>query len=607
MTASGSMPMRHGVGAVPGVPVPGAPEGEWTLPAALRALYARVPQRELFVFVDEAGRDVASLDVAGLVAETERIRRLLAGRGVLPGERAVLLYLPSLDFVSAFLGCLAAGVIPVPVAPPNPFRPGYDAEVLAGVAAGCGAAVVLTHDDYRLLVTPDDRWPPVPWESTHPGTGGDGVTAEVFDGWHEPKDLDEPAFLQYTSGSTGTPKGVVVSHRNIGHELVALARDLGLGEETVAVTWVPHFHDLGLISFLLNTVVGYSSRTYVLSPLSFLRKPSLWFEVVSRVRATHTAAPNFAFDLIVRKTTPEQRAEWDLGSLRVVGSSGELIRPATVRRFLDAFTPAGFRPDAFYPTYGMAEHTLSISMGGSGPLRVDAAAIERGRAVPVQDGAPGAVSYWACGTVTKPGGQLRIVDPHTSAPCGPGEIGEVWVDSVTKARGYWELPEETEATFRAAVTDGDPRRYLRTGDLGFLHDGELYVTGRFKDLIIIRGHNHYPQDIEDGLRDAHPSVRPGGLAAFSVPAAHEEAAGERLVVFVETAGEPTPDQAREIVRAVRATVRRDHGIACEVVLGPRGLVLKTTSGKVRRSACREAYLRGRAAVWGDGSAPERGA
>ncbi|MEO3808286.1 fatty acyl-AMP ligase [Sphaerisporangium sp. B11E5] len=595
MTASGGVSVRQGAGVVPGLP-----EGEWTLLAAVRALYERVPRRVLLVYVNEAGRDVASLDVTGLVAETERIRALLVEHGLRPGERAVLVYLPSLDFVSAFLGCLAAGVVPVPVAPPNPFRPGYDVEVLSAVVAGAGAAALLTHDDYRLLVTEDDGWPAVPWVSTHPGTAPGDVADDVFDGWYEPGDLDEPVFLQYTSGSTGTPKGVVVSHRNIHHELIAIARDLGLGDETVAVTWVPHFHDLGLISFLLNTVVGHSARTYVLSPLSFLRKPSLWFEVISRVRATHTAAPNFAFDLITRKTTPEQRAEWDLGSLRVVGSSGELIRPATVQRFLEAFTPAGFPPHAFYPTYGMAEHTLSISMGGSGPLRVDAAAIERGRAVPLTgeaDGRP-AASYYACGWVTKPGARMRIVNPYTAAPCGPGEVGEIWVDSVTKARGYWGLPEETEATFGAAVADGDPRRYLRTGDLGFVHEGELFVTGRFKDLIIIRGHNHYPQDIEDGLRGAHPAIRPGGVAAFSVPAPRDEAAGERLVVFVETNGDaPGPGEAAEIVRAVRGTVRRDHGIATEVVLGPRGLVLKTTSGKVRRAACREAYLRGEATAW----------
>ncbi|GAA1264720.1 fatty acyl-AMP ligase [Sphaerisporangium rubeum] len=575
------------------------PPGEWTLLAALRALYERVPRRVLLVYVDEAGRDAGSLDVTGLVAETERIRGLLLDHGLRQGDRAVLLYLPSLDFVSAFLGCLAAGVVPVPVAPPNPFRPGYDAEVLSAVVAGSAAAALLTHDDYRSLVTPDSRWPAVPWVSTHPGTAAEAATDEVFGRWYEPADLDEPVFLQYTSGSTGTPKGVVVSHRNIHHELIAIARDLGLGDDTVAVTWVPHFHDLGLVSFLLDTVVGFSSRTYVMSPLTFLRDPALWLEVISRVRATHTAAPNFAFDLVVRKTTPERRARLDLRSLRVVGSSGELIRPGTVSRFLEAFTPSGFPPRAFYPTYGMAEHTLSITMGGSGPLRVDAEAIEKGKAVPLadDDGRP-AVAYHACGWVTKPGARLRIVDPRTMEPCGPEEVGEIWVDSVTKARGYWGLPEETEATFRAVVADGDPRRYLRTGDLGFVHDGELFVTGRYKDLIIIRGHNHYPQDIEDSLRDAHPVIRPGGVAAFSVPAPRDEAAGERIVVFAETNGDaPSLEEAAEITRAVRGVVSRDHGVAAEVVLGPRGLVLKTTSGKIRRSACREAYLKGEAAVW----------
>ncbi|WP_181871285.1 fatty acyl-AMP ligase [Sphaerisporangium album] len=576
---------------------------ERTLTEALRALAGRVPARRLFVQVDDEGRDAASMTVRELVDETERVRALLDRCGLRPGDRALLVYLPSLDFVGAFLGCLAAGVIPVPVAPPNPFSPGHDAEVLSAVATDSGAAVLLTHDDYHRMVTGDLCRAGRPWLSTH----GDLPPEPAADGeprarWHVPADLDDAAFLQYTSGSTGTPKGVIVSHRNIHHELLSLAHDLGLGEDTVAVTWVPHFHDLGLISFLLNTVVGHSTRTYVLSPLSFLQRPAVWFDVVSRVRATHTAAPNFAFDLIVRKTTPEQRAGWDLGSLRHIGSSGEPIRPATVERFLRAFVPAGFPPGAFFPTYGMAEHTLSLTMGGSGPLRVVREAIERGLAVPagpdetVDTG--DTVAYWGCGISTKPGASVRIVDPDTAMPCPPGRVGEIWADSAAKARGYWNRPEETARTFHAAVADGDPRRYLRTGDLGFMYEGELFVTGRLKDMIIIRGHNHYPQDIEDSVRACHPLIRPGGVAAFAVAGETDEE-GERVVVMAETiGGEPGPDATLDVVRAVRATVRRRHGgIACDVVLGPRGLVLKTTSGKVRRGACRDAYLRGEAPAW----------
>ncbi|MEE1937974.1 fatty acyl-AMP ligase [Streptomyces sp. TRM 70361] len=586
-------------------PVP-PPAPERTVLAGLRELLGKVPDRRMLVWVDDEGRDARSLTVAELAADTERVRTLLAGRGLRPGDRAVLLYLPSLDFVGAFLGCLAAGVIPVPLAPPNPFRPGHDITALAAVAAGSGARALLTHHDYRQLVTPGGDWPDLPWETTHgPGTPVSGTVGTADDPsllrWHVPGDFDDPAFLQYTSGSTGSPKGVIVSHRNIHHELASIASDLRLGDDTVAVTWVPHFHDLGLISFILNTVVGHSARTYMLSPLAFLQRPTVWFDVVSRVRATHTAAPDFAFGLVARKSTPEQRAAWDLSSLRVAGSSAELIRPATVERFLAAFEPSGFDPAAFYPTYGLAEHTLSLTMGGTGPLRVDRQQFEKGRAVPVPEGASApTVSYYGCGTINKPGASLRIVDPDTRLSCGPGEIGEIWVDSVTKARGYWGLPAETAETFEAAVADGDPRRYLRTGDLGFLHEGELFVTGRLKDMIIIRGHNHYPQDIEDSVRGCHPAVRPGGVAAFAVDTGTGDAAdpAERLVVFAETAAEPSAETTRDIVRAVRAAVRRDHGVACDtVVTGPRGLVLKTTSGKVRRTACRAAFLAGTAAVW----------
>ncbi|MDA0564256.1 fatty acyl-AMP ligase [Streptomonospora sp. S1-112] len=576
---------------------------ERSVPQRFRDLHDRVPDRELLVFTDDDGRDVDTMTTRRLAWEAEHIRADLAARGLSPGARALLVYLPSLDFVSAFLGCQAAGLVPVPVAPPNPFRPGHDIGVLAAVAASSGADLVLTHRPYRELLDAGARarppapgapaWPDLPWADTdRPGPVPDH--APDLGRWHTPADVDSPAFLQYTSGSTGTPKGVVVTHRNIHHELDSIARDLHLGDDTTAVTWVPHFHDLGLISFLLNTLVGHSARTHVLSPLSFLRRPAVWFEVASRVRATHTAAPNFAFDLVVRKTTPEQRAGWDLSSLRVAGSSGELIRPATVERFLAAFADAGFAPTAFYPTYGLAEHTLSLTMGGSGPLRVDPDAIKLGRAVPVgDDPARPAAVYYGCGTITKPGARLRVVDPDTGQPCEPGRVGEIWVDSVTKARGYWGLPDQTREVFEARTADGDPRPYLRTGDLGFLHDGELFVTGRLKDMIIVRGHNHYPQDIEDTVRGCHPLVRSGGVAAFAVPADDAAAAGERLVVLVETTAEPSPADQSALVRAVRRAVADAHGIPCDdVVVGGRGLVLKTTSGKIRRAACRAAYLAG---------------
>ncbi|TDD40355.1 hypothetical protein E1288_35515 [Saccharopolyspora elongata] len=472
-------------------PCPVASPGAGTILSAFADLHERDMHRELFVFVDDEGRDVESMTVHRLAQDAHRVMSLLEERDVRRGDRALLVYLPSLDFVSAFLGCLACGVIPVPVAPPNPLRLATDTGALAANAVSSGARVVLTHDAYqgaieaairaRPLPPEAPKLPEIPWLATD-SRDGDKVDVVDLRRWYAPADPDEPAFLQYTSGSTGSPKGVIVSHRNIYHELLFLAADLGLGDDTVAVTWVPHFHDLGLISFLLNTIVGHSGRTYVMSPLSFLQRPSVWFDVMSRVRATHTSAPDFAYDLMVRKTTLEQRAEWDLSAVRILGSSGEMVLPQTMERFWNAFILRGLKPAVFHPGYAMAEHTLSLSVGSGGPLWVDKRELEKGCVRPVEAGsARDAVGLYGSGWVTKEDARVRIVDPDTHKPCDPGQVGEIWVDSPTKALGYWGLADETRETFRARVSDGDPREYLRTGDFGFLHNGELFVTGRLKE------------------------------------------------------------------------------------------------------------------------------
>ncbi|MGW3471623.1 fatty acyl-AMP ligase [Saccharopolyspora sp. NPDC000995] len=580
---------------------PASSLGAGTILSAFIDLHERDMNRELFVFVDDYGRDVESMTVRRLAHDAQRVMSLLEAEGVRRGDRALLVYLPSLHFISAFLGCLACGVIPVPVAPPNPLKLVQETGALAAIATSSGARVVLTHDAYqgaidaalraRPLPPEAPKLPGIPWLATDSRRGGEVDVVEPRH-WYNPEDPDEPVFLQYTSGSTGFPKGVIVSHRNISHELQFLAADLALGDDTVAVTWVPHFHDLGLISFLLNTIAGHSGRTYVMSPLSFLQRPSVWFDVMSRVRATHTSAPNFAYDLMVRKTTPEQRADWDLSSVRVLGSSGEMVLPETMERFWNAFMLTGLKPAVFHPGYGMAEHTLSLSMGSGGPLWVDKRELEKGRVEPVEaDSTLGAAGFYGSGWVTKEGANVRIVDPGTGKPCDPGQVGEIWVDSPTKALGYWGLADETRETFRARVADDDPREYLRTGDLGFFRNAELFVSGRLKELIVIRGDNYYPQDIEETVRGCHPLIRPGGVAAFSVPSSRS-GQGERLIVFVEMVdGAPVADNHEETTRTVRRAIREAHGIACdEVVVGAPGLVLKTTSGKVRRAACRTQYL-----------------
>ncbi|GLZ36145.1 acyl-CoA synthetase [Lentzea sp. NBRC 105346] len=553
--------------------------------ASFQRLRAADPDRRMFTFVDDKGNDEAALTVRELGEAADRVVESLRARGFTAGDRALLVYPPGLDFIEAFLGCLAAGVIPVPVYPPNPFKLKKDLATFTAIAANCQARGVLTNSAYdrsrtagsvtSFFSSDSPKWPSLPWYRTDKlrATG-----AEVV--WCQPT-LDTPAFLQYTSGSTSTPKGVIISHGNLAYEVVANAADLGLGPDTRGVFWLPQYHDLGLISVILSTIAG-NGRTTLMSPLTFLQRPSVWFDVMSRVRATHTAAPNFAFELAVRKTTSQQRASWDLSSLRAMMSAAEPIRPATMDAFFAAFD---IPRDVFFPAYGLAEHSVSVSMGGRATLHVDKSALESGKVVPDNTGVP----YIGCGRITKPDTVVRIVDPLSHVLCGPDEIGEIWVDSPTKGLGYWGMPEESEATFHARI-EGVDGEFLRTGDLGFFHGDELFITGRNKDLIIVRGRNLYPADIEDSVRDCHPDIRPGGLAAFAV----DTEDGEQLVLFVETRHDKA--NRAEIADVVRRRIYEEHQLRChDVVVGRQGIVRKTTSGKVRRLACRQAYLAGEAA------------
>ncbi|MFJ1561986.1 fatty acyl-AMP ligase [Streptomyces mirabilis] len=552
------------------------------------------PGRRLFTYVDDRGRDTETLTAGTLAAAAAGVAQAIHSWGLGPGERVLLLHPPGPDFVKALVGSLMAGVIPVPVCPPNPSKLHHDITSLCAIAQDCVASAILTTTAYaraaaagrakEALFRHPVRWPDLPTHRT------DGLPSRPPQTVRT--DSGAPALLQYTSGSTGTPKGVMITHANLWHEVISNARDLGLGPETVGAFWLPQYHDFGLISVILSTLAG-NGHSYLMSPLTFLGRPSVWFDVLSRTRATHTAAPNFAFELAVRRTTAEQRSRWDLSALRAVMSAAEPIRPTTVDRFFQAFEPSGLRPEAFYPAYGLAEHTVSVTMGGRGRLQLDRDALSAGHAVPLDGGTTGvpAVVQISCGRVTKEAARVRIVDPVTRRPCAPGEAGEIWVDSPTKAAGYWGRPEETALTFRATVEeDGDSTEYLRTGDLGFFHEDELYVTGRYKDVVIIGGHNIYPQDIEESVRTCHHLVRLGGVAAFGVPDPAAAHAGERLVLFVETSTPKlSPADLQDMVSAVRRQVYENHGLGCDIVVGTPGLVRKTTSGKVRRAACREAY------------------
>ncbi len=327
-----------------------------------------------------------------------------------------------------------------------------------------------------------------------------------------------------------------------------------------------------------------------MSPRTFLQRPALWFDVMQRVRATHTGGANFAFDLSVQRTTPEQRRRWDLRSLEVVMSGAEPIREETKRSFLEAFAVSGLRPETFCPAYGLAEHTVGVSAAGKSVLRLDREALSHGEVRPADGDAPATVVL-GCGRPLA-GVEVRIVDPETLRPCPGMRVGEIWVDSPCKAKGYLGLEEATRQTFQARVAEEtESREYLRTGDLGFLYEGEVHVTGRIKDLIIVRGRNIYPQDIELSAAGATSLISPRDVVAFGI----EDAGGERIVVVAE-AVDPVPAGANlaDAAEAIRQRVIEHHQQACAaIVIGRPGTVPRTSGGKVRRHACREAFLSGR--------------
>ena len=558
------------------------------------------PDRPLFAFADKAGREVDQCSYSELCRDASGVARFLLDELGLrpttagtPGDRVLLVYPPGLDFVVAFIGCLFAGLIPVPLPPPNPFRLRSGLDELEAVAGPSGAVAVLTNGEYlkarrlaaakNLLTGHGTAWRKLPWHRTDrlPRAEGTLVFPELG--------IDDTAFLQYTSGSTSAPKGVMITYRNLLHQFSINANDLGLGPKVRAVFWVPHFHDFCLVSGILSGLFG-NGLVNLLSPLSFLRRPAVWFEVMSRIGATHTAAPDFAFRLAVRKTTPEERAGWDLSKLEIVMSAAEPIRPTTVDSFLEAFAPSGLDPKAFCPAYGLAEHTVGVTVAGRGRVRLHRHELEQeGQVVPAPEDAPvdETLTLVGCGPPSA-GVVVRIVDSE-GQPLPAGRVGEIWVDSDSKAIGYWGLDELSESTFRAPL---EGRSFLRTGDLGFLHEGELYVTGRVKDLIIVRGRNIYPQDLEESAAEAHELIRPGRAVAFAAPDAIT--AEERVVVLVEGKSEKlSAEELSNIARSVRRRLKGDHQVSCdEILVLPPGLILKTTSGKLRRRACREQWIEG---------------
>ncbi len=447
-----------------------------------------------------------------------------------------------------------------------------------------------------MILEQEPSLAPLEWIAT------DVLEPALADDWR-PADVGPAtiAFLQYTSGSTGSPKGVMLSHGNLVTNVSLMFDRVGLSRDTVTVSWLPPYHDAGLIGKVLTPIYG-GFPTVHMSPISFLQRPARWLEAISRYRGTTSAAPNFAYDLAIRKTTPEQREALDLSSWTGAMNTGEPIRAGTLRRFAEAFAVAGFRIESFYPTYGLAENTVM----GCGPradappafAALDRAAFQRREIVQARAGEESPHELVGCGFAL-PGHSVEIVDPETHEALGERAIGEIWLSGPSAAQGYWGKPEESERTFRARLADGDERRFMRTGDLGLLDGGELFVAGRLKDSIVVRGRNLHPQDLERTTEQAHPALRPGCGAAFSV----QEGDEERLVVVNEV-DEQKVDDADAVIAAVREAIVAEHGApVAAVVLIERGSLPKTSSGKQRRGTCRSQYLADELPVVADSRRP----
>ncbi len=500
----------------------------------------------------------------------------------------MLIYPSGLDFITAFFGCLYAALIAVPVYPPSFVRQDRNLERFRAIANDAQVSHILTTSSLAskveglLALSPELKHARLLVTSDIPGAGAEQ--------WLRP-DINSAtlAFLQYTSGSTGMPRGVMVSHGNLLHNSALIARTCQQPAASHVVTWLPLYHDLGLIGGILQPLYsGYEST--ILAPTAFLQRPIRWLQAISRTRATLSAGPNFAYDLCVRKITAAQKATLDLSSWIAAANGAEPVRAETLERFADAFAPCGFQRAAFLPCYGLAEATLFVCGSRQHTTTTfDARALAQNRATEVSREGEDVLKLVSLGPPLQEQ-QLAIVDADSLQRCSPGEVGEIWVTGPSIAQGYWRRGEETEYTFQAhpAGAGGDDEGpFLRTGDLGFIHCGELYITGRLKDLIIIRGSNHYPQDIERTAELSHPALRSGSGAAFSLEVEGEE----RLVIVYEIERQGIRGNMNEIVASMRQAIAEQHELQLyAVALIKPSSILKTSSGKVQRRACREGFV-----------------
>lgn len=521
----------------------------------------------------------------------------------LSDSNILLAFPPGLDFVKSFFGCMLAGARAVPVPLPNPRSRNPLGRIL-NTASSCGASIVLTTNEIATMVEP--MIPDLPIRLA-------AVTDKAIGDWDGPKsEMNEVAYLQFTSGSTGHPKGVAVKHANAVANVRMMGEMLSLNSSKPALVWAPHYHDLCLVCFILGPIYyGYEST--LMSPMDFLLKPARWLQAMSRYKVANTACPNFGYEYAVRRVTPEQCEGLDLSNWIVAGSGGEPVLSSTMNAFNKKFGAYGFKPQAFTPTFGMAESVLFVSASKSfsslpNILRLSTEDLELHTVRVLPENEPNGKDVVSCG---KPGSGHRVivVDPTTMTQVRPDQIGELWIQGPSVPDGYWGLPEESAATYGAHLADTNEGPFLRTGDLGFVANGEVYLTGRLKEMIIIAGRNHYPADIELTVHKSGAPVRAGACAAISVLSDGVE----ELVIIAEadekkTPGEkksdpePNQDKGNETIeefwasasKSIVGAVSSGHGLSVRsiVFVKPRALE-KTSSGKLRRRFYQKLYVEGK--------------
>ncbi|MEU4492179.1 fatty acyl-AMP ligase [Streptomyces sp. NPDC023998] len=561
-----------------------------TLTDAVRAGVEQYPERLAFVYLHEDDRIMRPERLT--YAELDRRARLVATRlreASKKGDTSpvLLLYPPTLDFVTAFLGCFYAGRTAIPA--PLPDEPGERLARVSGILRDASAGAVLTLPEHREALS---AWLAGAGEQEVACLAAGGDFDGDPDAWFPPQVRDqEVAFLQYSSGSTSTPKGVMVTHANLVANQEAIRRAMDTQQGVVAGSWLPLYHDMGLIGMTLHPL-WMGGTSVQMSPISFIKQPHRWLRMIHDYQVEGTASPNFGYELCTRRTTEEQSAGLDLSSLRVALNGAEPVRADTIRAFTARFAANGLRPEAMLPCYGLAENTLLVSGGDTArqhvELTVDAHCLEQDELQPARAGRA-TRTLIGCGRPV--GTEVLLVDPMTLEVLPEARVGEIWLRGTSVAAGYWNRPEETAESFQASTADGRTG-YFRTGDLGALLGGELYVTGRIKEMLIHHGRNLYPQDIEHAVQDSGPAFRKGGGAVFTV--AGSEAERDHVVVVQEIRPHAydEPDLPGLAV-SVRELVSRQFQLpAANVVLVRPGVIRKTTSGKTQRTLMRQLFLDG---------------